>query len=180
MRKLLAFFFVIGFIAWAVSRGEQNSAANSPALEMHTVQTAAGPQRLMTYADPSQAPTPLPPRTLSPKEAARPNFTLEKFSWRKEAFDTVMVADFTFNNKNAFDIKDVELRCEHSAESGTKIDTNERTIYQIFRSYSVRTVSGFNMGFVHSQARRSSCDIVDFVVMPGTERPKPAATKTMN
>lgn len=142
--------FVVGFIAWAVSRAEQNN----PALEMHTVQT--------------------------PKEAAKPNFTLEKFSWRKDGFDSVMVADFTFNNKNAFDIKDVEVRCEHSAESGTMIDANDRTIYQLFRGYSARTVTGFNMGFIHSQARRTSCNIVNFAIVPGTERPKPTAAKKLN
>ena len=72
----------------------------------------------------------------SDMNTARDNFTIEKFGWHKEAFDTVMMADFTFANKNNFDIKDVAISCTDFAESGTVIDTNNRVIYQLFRGAS--------------------------------------------
>ena len=54
------------------------------------------------------------------------------FSWRKEGFNNIMILDLTVRNELPFSVKDVEITCEHSAPSGTKIDSNTRTIYEVF------------------------------------------------
>lgn len=79
------------------------------------------------------------------------------FSWQKGGFGSVMLVKFTIKNTAPIDIKDVSIRCEHSAPSGTLIDSNEHTVYEIFKSGATRRLPKVNMGFIHSQATSSSC-----------------------
>lgn len=82
------------------------------------------------------------------------------FSWSKEGFGSVMEATFSIKNKASIDMKDFEIRCEHSAASGSVIDSNTQTIYDIVQANSTRTFRNVNMGFIHTQAARSSCSVV--------------------
>jgi len=84
------------------------------------------------------------------------NMILE-YSWTKEAFGSVMEVDFIIANNNEVDVKDIQIECNHFANSGTEIDSNNRTIYEIVKKGSKRRYSNFNMGFMHSQAVKSSC-----------------------
>lgn len=84
------------------------------------------------------------------------------FSWRKEGFGSVMEADFKIINNSEEDIKDIEIQCNHYAKSGTKIDSNSRTIYEVIKANSKRSFKNFNMGFIHDQANSSSCHINNF------------------
>jgi len=84
------------------------------------------------------------------------------FSWRKEGFGSIMEADFTIVNNSEEDIKDIEIQCNHYAKSGTKIDSNSRTIYEVIKANSKRSFKNFNMGFMHDQANSSYCHINDF------------------
>ena len=79
--------------------------------------------------------------------------------------DMLMHADFTIQNKGAKAIKDIEITCEHAGNSGTKIDSNRRTIYEVIKARSKRRFPNFSMGFVHSQAVRYGCSITDFKVV---------------
>jgi hypothetical protein len=85
------------------------------------------------------------------------------FRWSKGGFDDIMIADFTINNPTAYSFKDFEIECVHSAPSGTRIDSNTRTIYQIVKAHSKKRVREQNMGFINTQAARSSCEIKDLV-----------------
>lgn len=90
---------------------------------------------------------------------------LEKFSWSKEGFGNVMIANFLIKNTLPWAVKDIEIRCTHSAPSGTTIDRNTRTIFERVDASKTKRVSGFNMGFVHSQASRSGCDIISVTAL---------------
>jgi hypothetical protein len=179
MKTIIVLALIIAAVWFVASVQHQDNGSvqaltgNGSRAEMREIDTAAGKLKLVVKPDTT---TSLDPDM----QIVRQNFTLERFSWRKEAFDTIMIADFTFNNKNSFDIKDVDVKCDDSAESGTIIDTNDRVIYQLFRGNSKHTVDGFNMGFIHSQAKSSGCSIVDFRIVPGTDRPKPATTTAKN
>jgi len=85
-----------------------------------------------------------------------------KFEWSKTDFGVLLV-NFTIANRNDFDVKDVEIRCTHAGPSGTEIDSNTRTIFELFEAKTARKISKFNMGFVHSQAARSGCEITRLV-----------------
>ena len=87
------------------------------------------------------------------------------YALRKDAFETLLNANFTVNNGSPYDIKDIEITCEHLAKSGTRIDSNTRTIYDIFPAKKKKTIKNFPMGFIHSQAERSSCRVSDLVVL---------------
>ncbi len=115
-------------------------------------------------ANPNSGTSSLTSSAPSPKEAARKNVKLD-FSWTTEGFGNIMEADFTIHNKSKYDIKDIEIECTHFAKSGTKIDSNERSIYEIVKNNSLKKFPKFSMGFIHSQANSSSCKIIDFVVM---------------
>ena len=91
--------------------------------------------------------------------AALKNVTMD-FAWHKGGFDAVMLADITVTNTNSFGVKDLKIECDHYSESGTKIDSNERTIFKVVPANDAKTFEGFNMGFMHSQATSSACEVV--------------------
>lgn len=99
-----------------------------------------------------------------PKEILLKNVRLD-FKWRKEGFGNVMVADFTVTNPTEHRFKDFEIKCTHSAPSGTEIDSNTQTIYKIVEPNSTKVITGMNMGFIHSQATSSRCQITDLSVV---------------
>jgi hypothetical protein len=87
---------------------------------------------------------------------------ISQFSWRKDGFGNVMTATFRLRNTNSFAVKDVVVRCVHSAPSGTKVDSNTRTIYEIIKPKAEFLARDVNMGFIVSDASRSNCSTVRF------------------
>ena len=102
---------------------------------------------------------------VDPKSTALSQVSL-KFHWTKEGFDNIMQADFTIKNDSAYDIKDLEITCEHYAKSGTQIDSNKRTIYDVVKAHSTKQFKNFSMGFIHTQAIKSSCAVTDLRISP--------------
>jgi hypothetical protein len=87
---------------------------------------------------------------------------IQKWSWKKDGFGSVMIATFVLQNTNDRTVKDIEITCEHHGNSGTLIDKNIRTIYEAIDAKATKTISNFNMGFVHSQATKSSCSVTGY------------------
>lgn len=71
-------------------------------------------------------------------------------------------ASFVFKNTNDFKVKDLKVRCDHSGPSGTKIDSNTRTIYRVISARGELRVPNFDMGFIHSQASNTNCWVIAF------------------
>jgi hypothetical protein len=88
-----------------------------------------------------------------------------KFTWGKEGFGNIMYATFTIHNMSGYNVKDIEITCVHTAPSGTVIDSNTRTIYEMFDDKSIRTIRNFDMGFIHSQVATSECKITDLSII---------------
>jgi hypothetical protein len=109
---------------------------------------------------------PSPPSLRDLKREAMRQVDISEWSWSKGGFDNIMKADFTVKNGSRFDIKDIEIKCVHSAKSGTRIDSNTRTIYEIIKAGETKQFKDFNMGFIHTQAEKSSASIEDFVIIP--------------
>lgn len=76
-----------------------------------------------------------------------------------------MTANFKVHNTTDHAFKDFEITCDHSGPSGTVMDHNTRTIYELVPAKSAKSIRNFNMGFINSQATRSSCRITDLVVV---------------
>jgi len=87
------------------------------------------------------------------------NVSLKDYDPRKGGFGSVMLVDFKVANLNPYAVKDFELTCTHYAPSGTVIDSNTRIIYEVIPANDSKKVKDFNMGFIHSQAASSSCEI---------------------
>jgi hypothetical protein len=166
--KIFAALAIVGVFLWQISslgKIQQSVPIESVA--------AASPVRAETpvIVDTLPAPTrstsaaPQPVIKIEPTAAeAREKVEMSDFRWKKGGFDSVMLATFTFDNKNEFSVKDIEVRCEHSAKSGTTIDSNSRTIYEAVPAHSKKTIRDFGMGFIHSQAASSSCRIVSVAI----------------
>lgn len=124
------------------------------------------PPKTTTSAQPSarQAEPNIPPSAPLPseKDLALQNTGLE-YEWGKDG-EALMVANFTVINGNSHDIKDIEVTCIHFGSSGTEIDSNTRTIYEIIPAGGKKTFKHFDMGFIHSQAVKSDCSIVDLKI----------------
>lgn len=103
--------------------------------------------------------------TPDPKNIARSKVEIVNWTWAKEGFGNIMEATFTITNGSAWDVKDIEIKCRHYGKSGTEIDSNKRTIYDVIKSRETKTFEKFNMGFVHSQADKSTASIEDFELL---------------
>jgi predicted negative regulator of RcsB-dependent stress response/predicted RNA-binding Zn-ribbon protein involved in translation (DUF1610 family) len=90
---------------------------------------------------------------------------ITNWSWTKDESGLTMTANFVIENTSASDIKDIEITCHHFAPSGTEIDSNTRTIYEIIPVGHRLTVNNFNMGLIHSQVQSSKAIITDYTIM---------------
>ncbi len=84
-------------------------------------------------------------------------------AWKKDAPQGAMLATISFHNTHPFDVKDVEVTCEHFGEGGTLLDRNVRTISATLKSNSFKTVPDIEMGREQTQAARSTCAVSNFV-----------------
>ena len=98
--------------------------------------------------------------TADPRATALPEVKLN-FSWKKGGLDDIMIADFVVHNNSDYTIKDFEIQCFHYAKSGTQIDSNTRTIFDVVKPHSKKGFPEFNMGFIRSQVASSNCSITD-------------------
>ncbi|MEA3036055.1 MAG: hypothetical protein QOH04_1820 [Sphingomonadales bacterium] len=83
--------------------------------------------------------------------------------WSKGGFGAIMMVDATIKNHAAFPIKDFQLRCVHQGASGTDMDENTRTVYDIVPANGTRRIRDMNMGFMNSQVTSSRCEITGAV-----------------
>ena len=101
------------------------------------------------------------PAQLSRKQKLA-NIRIDGFSSRLDGFGSIMIATFVIYNDNPVPIKNVEVTCVHSANSGTVIDSNRRTVYELIDPRSYFSVRDMNMGFIRSQVAQSDCKATDF------------------
>lgn len=71
----------------------------------------------------------------------------------------LLYVDFTVINNGSQQIKDIEIECVHNGKSGSRIDSNTRTIYDVVGPRSRKTFKRFSMGIIHSQATQTRCSI---------------------
>lgn len=130
-----------------------------------TAQPRANVATVAATGKPAPAPVaPKPPSAREKRSAALEAVKLDS-KWWKDGFGNVMMADFTVSNSSPYTVKDIEVECVHFAPSGTKIDSNKRTIYEAVEAGKSRKVDNFNMGFIHDQAQSSACRIVDLALV---------------
>lgn len=102
---------------------------------------------------------PVAPRVESPPARDAVDSVRLEYKWGKK-HDTLMVANFTVINDGPIAVKDIEIECVHSGASGTRVDSNTRTIYDVVPGRGRKQFNGFDMGFIHSQAVTSRCSVI--------------------
>jgi hypothetical protein len=130
----------------------------SPSLKTEIAADAAARARIAQVEAEKEASRPVP----LTKEQMLANLRIDGLSWEKAGFGNVMVATFIVNNANPLPVKDVEVTCGLSANSGTIIDVSKHTIYDSIDRKSYLSVREMNMGFIDRQSKQSSCIVTDF------------------
>lgn len=149
--------WVLWFFVAMVVIGVVNVIVNPPPPRSVSTPAASAPSQSVP-----KVPAAPPVRAPDPVEDALADVKLE-YKWGKK-HDTLMVANFIVINNGYRDVKDIEIECVHSGPSGTRIDSNKRTIYELVPARSRKVFNGFDMGFIHSQAVSSLCTVVDLKI----------------
>jgi hypothetical protein len=140
--------FVV-LMGMAVARGPVPATASPTATATQAVASVK-----QTYVEPK-------PESLS-KSQMLANFRIRSLSWQKDGFGTVMKARFSLHNDNPVPVKDIEVTCSSSGPSGSIIDTNSRTVFEVVRAKSYVDVDNINMGFIRSEAIDTKCRVTGF------------------
>lgn len=122
--------------------------------------TVLEPQSAADKSSSLSSSKPLPSPSVISIEDAKKMVSFD-YKWGKSGFDMVMEVDFTFTNRSPYPAKDITVTCTHFAPSGTEIDSNTRTIYEVIPANGKKIVKKFNMGFIDTQATSTTCKIDD-------------------
>jgi len=90
------------------------------------------------------------------------NFRVSALSWHKDGFGTIMTASFVVHNDNRVSLRDIEVTCSSTGPSGSIIDTNARTVFEVVRDRSYLQVDKMNMGFIRAEATETKCRVTGF------------------
>lgn len=85
---------------------------------------------------------------------------VEEVKARKEGFGNILMIDVTLRNDSLSNLKDFIITCDSKGASGTVIDRNTRTLYEVVEARSSRKFRNINMGLLHSQAKSTDCDVI--------------------
>lgn len=88
---------------------------------------------------------------------------LEDMNWRLGGFDTVMIASFKIKNDRKVWIKDIVVKCDVTAASGTVLDSPTKTVFQSIGPGQSVKIRDLSVGFVRdaSQAQSANCYVED-------------------
>jgi hypothetical protein len=145
--SVTSFAMLVGI---AVARGPVTPVAAGPT---PTASQAVASVK-QTYVEPK-------PENLS-KSQMLANFRVKNLSWQKEGFGMIMEARFSVHNDNPMAVRDIEITCSSSGPSGSIIDTNSRTVFEVVRGRSYVDVEKMNMGFIRSEAVETKCRVTGF------------------
>jgi hypothetical protein len=73
-----------------------------------------------------------------------------------------MMASFVVHNDNPIALRDIEVTCLSTGPSGSVIDTNARTVFEVVRQRSYLQVDKMNMGFIRTQTTDTNCRVTGF------------------
>ena len=80
----------------------------------------------------------------------------------KAGFGNILQGNFTVTNSNKFPVKDIVIRCKNYAKSGTHLNNDEQTIYQVIPKSGKKTFNNVEVGLINPQSDSSSCAIIYF------------------
>ena len=94
------------------------------------------------------------------EQAIHQAFALQPNLAEAHASQAGVIADFTIFNNAPYDVSDLKIRCRNYANSGTALDSNSQVIFETIPAGKKKVMRNFSMGFVNSQATKSSYAII--------------------
>jgi hypothetical protein len=88
------------------------------------------------------------------------NVGVSFLNYDRGGFGAVVIGDFLIHNGNNKTINDIEIVCHGYSKTGSKIDSNKRTIYEYISPYSYKSIDKYNIGFVHPDVSYFKCKAV--------------------
>lgn len=104
-----------------------------------------------------------PPK--DPKKEALKSVTIQDYQWELGGYNTVMMLDVKIKNAGPRDVKDLVIECTNTSNSGTQLAKNKITAFEVVKAGKSIRIRDLNMGFTHSQSARSSCSIIDLILI---------------
>jgi hypothetical protein len=98
----------------------------------------------------------------STKIDIKPVELTDSWRWTNDHSMFLSLHDVHIKNNTSSDIKDVEIVCSASGESGTSIDRNSRTQYKVIKAGQTLDLGKVDMGFLHSQAYKVGCIVKNY------------------
>jgi hypothetical protein len=88
------------------------------------------------------------------------NFTTKAYVTQQ----SVLLAEFTIENRAPYAIKDISITCDQIAPTGTIIQSHAETIYDIIKPTTRSTYTPIPFGTKHRQTQSLQCQITNFTV----------------
>ena len=118
------------------------------------------PERLSASdALPTGKPTVIP-ESMRARIDARKQISVEKMKPKRSNGNLIEITA-VLKNSGSVDVKDVDITCTYMGGSGTVIDKNTKTVYDIVPAGKSINVRGLVMGIVHDQTNSMDCSVSD-------------------
>jgi hypothetical protein len=86
--------------------------------------------------------------------------TVKSWNWEAGGFGSVGIINVTFKNDGVKTAKDIVVKVDFKGESGTTLSTAEHVIPTVVSPGKAKTVNDVNLGFIDSQTKNASIEIV--------------------
>jgi hypothetical protein len=89
-----------------------------------------------------------------------PKLAIKRISWNRGDTGAMAKVTLAVENTNNYPVKDIGIRCDFSAKSGTTLARPETIIYDLIKPRITKTFRAINLGPVNPQAYNASCEVV--------------------
>lgn len=105
--------------------------------------------------------SPVPAPTNAPEVKPPPPdpLAIKQYSWSKGGFENILILDVTVANQTAAPLKDFVISCTTSGQSGTQLSSVTKRIFSVVTPKTPLALHDLNMGLIHSQSVKASCEV---------------------
>ena len=87
------------------------------------------------------------------------NVSIRRFNWRRGSPESVMIANFTIRNDNAYPVEDIGIECQVSAKGGAGAGYLEEKLRGPIPANSARDFADVAVGRIGDHVSRAGCRI---------------------
>jgi hypothetical protein len=87
---------------------------------------------------------------------------VSNWNWHRDGFGSLIVPDFTLENKNSFAVADIEITCALFDDNNALIDVKVFQLHQMLKERSSRAIGALNLGYADPRCANSIGFASDF------------------